>query len=71
MDYVSKWIEEISTPTNDAKVVTKILIKNIFSRYGTPQAIISDEVTYFCNKLFEILMAKHEVKHKVSTTYLP
>lgn len=42
VDYVSKWIEAMATPTNDAKFVTKFLIKNIFSRLVTPRVIISD-----------------------------
>ena len=36
VDYVSKWVEAITTPTNDAKVVVKFLSKNIFIRFGTP-----------------------------------
>lgn len=70
VDYVSKWIEAIITPTNDARVVTRFLV-NIFSRHGTPRAIISDEGTQFCNKLFENFMAKYGVNHKVATTYHP
>ena len=49
VDYVSKWVEATTSPTNDARVVTKFLKKNIFSRFGTPRAIISDGATYFCN----------------------
>ena len=46
VDYVSKWVEAIAATTNDAKVVLKLLHKNIFTRFGTPQAIISDEGTH-------------------------
>ena len=35
------------------------------------KAIISDGGTYFCNKPFETLLAKYEVKHKVATPYHP
>ena len=42
VDYVSKWIEAIPSKTNDNKVVIKFLKENIFSRFGTPRAIISD-----------------------------
>ena len=71
VDYVSKWIEAVATPTNDARVVTKFLIKNILTRHGTPRAIISDGGSHFCNKIFENLMAKYGIKHKVATTYHP
>nr|GFA68532.1 reverse transcriptase domain-containing protein [Tanacetum cinerariifolium] len=45
VDYLSKWVEAKALPTNDARVVVKFL-KSLFSRFGTPKAIISDrEVT--------------------------
>ncbi|GJW11381.1 reverse transcriptase domain-containing protein [Tanacetum coccineum] len=43
VDYVSKWIEAKELPINDARVVVKFL-KQLFSRFGTPRAIISDRV---------------------------
>ena len=71
VDYVSKWVEEIPCKTNDHRVVLKILKENVFSIFGVPKAIISDGGTHFCNKPFETLLAKYEVKHKVATPYLP
>ena len=53
VDYISKWVEAIPTRTNDSKVVVKFLKENIFSRFDTPRAIISDNGTHFCNKTFE------------------
>ncbi|GJS90670.1 reverse transcriptase domain-containing protein [Tanacetum coccineum] len=41
VDYLSKWVEAKALPTNDARVVVKLL-KSLFSRFGTPRAIISD-----------------------------
>ncbi|GKA55558.1 reverse transcriptase domain-containing protein [Tanacetum coccineum] len=46
VDYVSKWVEAKALPTNDARVVVKFL-KQLFSRFGNPRAIISDRVTHF------------------------
>nr|GEW79559.1 reverse transcriptase domain-containing protein [Tanacetum cinerariifolium] len=40
VDYFSKWVEAKALPTNDARVVVKIL-KSLFARFGTPRAIIS------------------------------
>ncbi|KAI3461675.1 hypothetical protein Pfo_018338 [Paulownia fortunei] len=71
MDYVSKWIEAISTPTNDANIVLKFLYKHIFTRFGTPRAIVSDEVSHFCNKMFNNILAKYGVRHKVALGYHP
>lgn len=50
VNYVSKLVEAIATPTNDTNVVIKFLKKHIFTPFGTPRALISDEGTQFCNK---------------------
>ncbi|XP_038885832.1 uncharacterized protein LOC120076127 [Benincasa hispida] len=42
-DYVSKWVEAIPTRTNIVVVVSGFLRANIFSRFGIPRAIISDQ----------------------------
>ena len=46
VDYVSKWVEAIQTHTNDAKVVAQFLRSHIFSRFGTPRALITDNGTH-------------------------
>jgi len=71
VDYVSKWLEATPSKTNDNKVVIKFLKQNIFSRFKTPHAIISDNDTYFCNRSFESLMRKYAITHKLSTPYHP
>nr|GEV77639.1 transposon Ty3-I Gag-Pol polyprotein [Tanacetum cinerariifolium] len=57
VDYLSKWVEAKALPTNDARVVVKFL-KSLFSRFGTPKAIISDKGTHFCNDQFARVMSK-------------
>ncbi|KAK6124571.1 hypothetical protein DH2020_041686 [Rehmannia glutinosa] len=71
VDYISKWVEAIPTKTNDARIVLKILQKNIFIRFATPQALISDGGSHFCNKLFNNMMKKYGVKHRVVAAYHP
>nr|GFA79287.1 hypothetical protein [Tanacetum cinerariifolium] len=68
VDYLSKWVEAKALPTNDAQVVVKFL-KSLFSRFGTPKAIISNRGTHFCNDQFSRVMAKYGVTHRLSTTY--
>ncbi|GJU22869.1 reverse transcriptase domain-containing protein [Tanacetum coccineum] len=58
VDYVSKWVEAKATKSDDAKVVADFVKVNIFSRFGTPRAIISDRGTHFCNRLMEALLKK-------------
>ncbi|XP_062089565.1 uncharacterized protein LOC133796098 [Humulus lupulus] len=67
--FLHEWFEVTAYPTNDSKVVMRFLHKHIFTRFGTPRAIISDEGTHFVNKVLASLLAKYSVKHKVATTY--
>ncbi|XP_070019763.1 uncharacterized protein [Nicotiana sylvestris] len=53
VDYVSKWVEALSFPNNEARSVVAFLKKNIFTR------------------VFDTLLAKYGVNHKVSTPYHP
>ncbi|GKC08100.1 reverse transcriptase domain-containing protein [Tanacetum coccineum] len=70
VDYLSKWVEAKALPTNDARVVFKIL-KSLFVQFGTPRAIISDRGTHFCNDQFAKVMLKYGVTHRLSTAYHP
>lgn len=71
VDYVSKWVEAISTRTNDAKVVCGFIISNIFCKYSTPTLIISDEGSHFLNRRFEKVFRKYGTHHRVVTPYHP
>ncbi|XP_050890452.1 uncharacterized protein LOC127095861 [Lathyrus oleraceus] len=71
VDYISKWVEAVALPTNDAKVVVKFLKENIFVRFGVPRALISDEGIHFLNHLMEKLLLKYNVKHRIVTPYHP
>ena len=71
VDYVSKWVEAIPTPTNDAKTVIKLFKKIIFPRFGVPRAVISDGGSHFIERQFENLLKKYGVTHKISTPYHP
>nr|GEX14830.1 reverse transcriptase domain-containing protein [Tanacetum cinerariifolium] len=70
VDYLSKWVEAKALPTNDVRVVVKFL-KSLFSRFGTPKAIISDRGTHFYNDQFAKVMSKYGVIHRLSTAYHP
>jgi len=71
VNYVSKWVEAISSPTNDAKVVLNLFKTIIFPRFWVPRVVISDRGKHFINKVFENLLKKHGVKHKVAAPYHP
>ena len=63
--------EAIPTRTNDASVVVKFLRSHIFTRFDTPQALITDVGTHFCNKLVDKVLQKYGVRHRTSLSYHP
>ena len=69
--YVSKWVEEIPTCTNDASVVAKFLRNHIYTQFGTPRALITDGGTHFCNKMVDRVLQKYGVRHRTSLAYHP
>ncbi|CAM8998028.1 unnamed protein product [Rhodiola kirilowii] len=71
VDYVSKWVEAIASPSCDAKVVIRMFKKIIFPRFGMPKAVISDNGSHFKEKRFESMLKKHGIFHRCSTPYHP
>uniref|UniRef100_A0A2N9FQF2 RNA-directed DNA polymerase n=1 Tax=Fagus sylvatica TaxID=28930 RepID=A0A2N9FQF2_FAGSY len=71
VDYISKWVETIACKVNDHKVVLKFFKEHIFSLFGMPKAVISDNGKHFCNRPFEVLVKKYGVVHRLSTSYHP
>nr|GEU87355.1 reverse transcriptase domain-containing protein [Tanacetum cinerariifolium] len=70
VDYLSKWVEAKALPTNNARAVCKFF-KSLFARFCSPQAIISDRGTHFCNDQFSKAMLKYGVTHHLSIAYHP
>ncbi|XP_019227469.1 PREDICTED: uncharacterized protein LOC109208770 [Nicotiana attenuata] len=56
-----KWVEAVALPKNEARSETAFLKKNIFTRFGTPRAILSDGGSHFCNKAFAGCLEKYGV----------
>ena len=71
MDYVSKWVEAIACPINDANTVVGFIQRNILSRYGAPRTSISNEGSHFANKMFEKLLSRYGVIHVMGLAYHP
>jgi transposase InsO family protein len=71
VDYVSKWVEAVASPTADSAVVRKLFQKIIFPRFGVPRVVISDGGSHFINRQFDNMLTKYGVKHKVATPYHP
>jgi len=68
MDYVSKWVEAVASPTNDSRVVAKLFKKILFPHFGVPRMLISDNGLHFIEKKLEALLRKYGV-HKYGLGY--
>ena len=71
LNYLTKWVEAKVTPKNDARTIAKFLSENIFTRYGLPLEIVSDQGVHFVNEVIEFLLANFMVTHKRSSPYHP
>ena len=70
-NYVSKWVEAITCPKNDANTIVGFIQRNIFNRYGAPRTIISEEGSHFTNKLFAKRLSRYGVRHAMGLAYHP
>ena len=71
VDYVSKWVETIACPRNDANTVVGFRQRNILSRFDAHKTIISDEGSHFSNKVFAKLVKRYGIKHMMGLAYHP
>ena len=71
VDYVSKLVEAIACPINDAIIVVGFIQRNILSKFRAPRAIISDEGNHFANKVFAELMSIYGIRRVMGLTYHP
>lgn len=70
MDYYSKFPEILLTPTiTSNKVIT--WLNEIFSRYGAPDEIVSDNGTQFVSSEFCAFLEKYNVGHIRTAVYNP
>ena len=69
MNFVSKWVEAIACPRNDANTIVGFIQRNILTRYEAPRTIISDEGSHFANKLFAKFLSRYGVRHAMGLAY--
>jgi len=69
--YAFRWIEAVTRPTNDARVVTKFFKKVIFPQFDIPRFLISDGGTHFIKRKFKAMLTKYEAHRKKGLGYHP
>ena len=71
MDYLTKWVEAKAIVKNDARTMAKFLCEYVFTRYGLPIEIVSDQGVHFVNEVIEFLLNEFMVIHRKSAPYHP
>eukprot|EP00253_Pinus_taeda_P031919 PITA_31919 len=71
VDYFTKWAEAMPTLNNNSEMAAIFFFNHIVSRFGIPQAIVTDHGSHFCNHMKVELAAKLGLSHNSSTPYYP
>jgi hypothetical protein len=70
-DYVTKWVEAKSLFRSIEKFVVEIIYEDIFTRFGVPREIVTDQGTQFTSKMMKEMTEKYGIKHHKYSPYHP
>ncbi len=71
VDYYSRWVELFPLRKATAEVIGQILIREIFTRWGTPDYLLSDRGSQFISHVLQAVCEKWQVVQKLTTAYHP
>jgi hypothetical protein len=71
IDYFTKWVEAMPTFLNDGRTATLFVFNHIITRFGVPQAIVTDHGSHFQNQMMSELHVKLGFLHENSSPYYP
>eukprot|EP00253_Pinus_taeda_P001994 PITA_01994 len=71
VDYFTKCAEAMPTLNNNSKMDALLFFNHVVSRFGVPQAIVTDVGSHFRNHMMVELAAKLGLSHDSSTPYYP
>jgi len=70
-DYFSKWVEIWPLPKHDAATVARALVTQVFSKYGAPARLHSDQGREFESRLFAELCKLWRIDKTRTAPYTP
>ncbi|KAL7835182.1 hypothetical protein SRHO_G00294290 [Serrasalmus rhombeus] len=71
VDYCSKWVEMFPLRTARAPQIARILVTEVFTRWGTPAYLVSDRGAQFTSHLIHETCREWGVVQKLTTAYHP
>ncbi len=71
VDYCSKWVELFALRSAKTHLITNILTKEMFTRWGAPAYLVSDRGPQFTAQLLNDTCKRWGVVQKLSTAYHP
>ena len=70
-DYFSKWVECFALPNQEAELVARVLVEQVFCRYGFPAKLLSDKGSNFESRLFQEMCRVMGVTKLRTSSYKP
>jgi transposase InsO family protein len=70
-DYVTKWVEAKALYSANEQLVVDFLFEEIFTRFGVPREIVTDQGTQFTSNLVKAFTEQYMIKHGKSSPYNP
>ena len=61
-NYVTKWVEAKALPFATENVVVSFIFEDIFTRFGVPREIVTDQGTQFTSRLVHKLVEQYKIK---------
>ncbi len=71
IDYTTKWVETQAFCTNTIIIIARILYEHIFTTFGCPLTIVTDQGTHFINDAIKYLIDHFILRHTNSIVYYP
>lgn len=71
VDYFTKWAKAMPTLTEDGHTEAQFLFNHVITKFGVPQAIVTDHGKHFRNHMMTELTTQLGLRHDSSTPYYP
>jgi hypothetical protein len=71
VDYFTKWAEVMPTFDQTRKTAALFIFSHIITRFGVPQAIVTNHSSHFQNFMMSELIENLGLHHENSTSYYP